>query len=378
MNSTTPSLMQQQTAYFPALTGVRALAAYLVYVHHVRQDSWNLPELAEKLVTGGGAGVTIFFVLSGFLIAYRYEAVLQQKTIAFGSYMLRRFARIYPLYLVLSVFMLLWQKNYSGWEWFLNLSLLKAFFENEKYTGILQGWSLTVEESFYLLAPLLFLAFRRIGFITIILLLGLGCIFVFLAKQAGTTSFLSSYELMLGWSIFGRAFEFYYGYLLSKRLKSEENHERKGSKFTWLGSLGIITGLIIIGYAIGQQFIFEFPFSPFLLFNNFIFPIAITCWFYGLLTERTLFSKLLSSKLFQVLGKSSYAFYLIHLGWFFEAFYFHVHASRISAFFFLIACSIAIYYFFEEPVNQYIRRKFDARDLRKKLSQQPDFSEQKV
>ena len=377
MNAAPSLLKPKQVAYFPALTGVRALAAYLVYAHHVRLPEGSLPKVLEKLIAGGGAGVTIFFVLSGFLIAYRYEAVLKEKTIAFGTYMLRRFARIYPLYLVLSVFTLLWQQNDSGWEWFLNLTLLKAFFEKEKYTGILQGWSLTVEESFYLLAPLLFYGFRK-SVSTVVLLLAFGCLLVFIAKQAGATSFFNSYDLMLGWSLFGRSFEFYCGYKLAQYLKAKRTHERKGSLFTWLGSLGILAGLVIIGYAIEQQFVFEFPLSPFLLFNNFVFPLAITLWFYGLVTERTLLSKLLSSKLFHVLGKSSYAFYLIHFGWFFEVFYFHVHSSRISAFFFLVTCSIAIYYLFEEQVNQFLRRKFDARDLRKKLNLQPDFSKQKA
>ncbi|MBK0402343.1 acyltransferase [Adhaeribacter sp. BT258] len=377
MNSAPAFSKPQYTAYFPALTGVRALAAYLVYAHHVRLPEGSLPKMLEKLIAGGGAGVTIFFVLSGFLIAHRYEALLKEKTIAFGSYMLRRFARIYPLYLVLSVFMLLWQQNDSGWQWFLNLSLLKAFFEEEKYTGILQGWSLTVEESFYFLAPLLFWSFRKIGVSTVVLLIASGCLLVLIAKQAGSDSFLSNYDLMLGWSIFGRGFEFFCGYKLAHFIKSGEQRERKGSVFTWLVSLGIIAGLVVIGYAIDLQFTFEFPFSPFLLINNFIFPLAITLWFFGLISEQTVFSKILSSRIFQVLGKSSYAFYLIHFGWFFEAFYFHVHASRISAFFFLVACSVGIYYLFEEPVNQYIRRKFDVRELKKKM-QQPDFLKQKA
>ena len=377
MNSQAPKLQPQQTAYFPALTGVRALAAYLVYAHHVRNGAINLPELLEKFLTGGGAGVTIFFVLSGFLIAYRYETVLQEKTIAFGTYMWRRFARIYPLYLALTVFTLLWQKNYAGWEWFLNLTLFKAFFENEKYSGILQGWSLTVEESFYLAAPLLFYGFRRIGITVIPVLLAGGALIVFLAQKVGSESFMNSFDLMLGWSLFGRAFEFYVGYKLAHYLKITGNLLRNSSKFTWLGSVGVIAGLITIGYAIDQQFSFGFPVSPFLLINNFVFPFAIVVWFYGLLTERTFFSRILSSRLFQVLGKSSYAFYLIHFGWFFEAFYFHVHASRISAFFFLIGCSIAIYYLFEEPVNQFLRRKFDAKELKKKM-QLPEFLQQKA
>ncbi len=50
------------------------------------------------------------------------------------------------------------------------------------------------------------------------------------------------------------------------------------------------------------------------MISNFVLPVfGVSLLFWGFLTEETLLRKLLSTKLFQVVGRSSYAFYLIHL-----------------------------------------------------------------
>src|SRR5690606_2917117 len=76
----------QHSAYFPALTGVRAVAAFLVFIHHMRPPDGVLPHFLQLYLTAGHIGVSIFFVLSGFLIAYRYEESLNTNTVNFGNY----------------------------------------------------------------------------------------------------------------------------------------------------------------------------------------------------------------------------------------------------------------------------------------------------
>ena len=44
---------------------------------------------------------------------------------------------------------------------FLNIFFIRGFFDDLKFTGVGQGWSLTVEECFYLLAPVLFIGIKR-------------------------------------------------------------------------------------------------------------------------------------------------------------------------------------------------------------------------
>ena len=99
--------------------------------------------------------------MSGFLITRRYAR--QHLGLAgWGRYLLRRAARLLPVYFVLLTATLLWASTAAGWpreRWLLlyglNLALLQGLFEPWVGLGIGQAWSLTVEEGFYVLAPLL-------------------------------------------------------------------------------------------------------------------------------------------------------------------------------------------------------------------------------
>ena len=58
---------------FPALTGIRALAAFMVYIHHYNPFSIEFfGKYIHDFFSEFHIGVTIFFVLSGFLICNRY------------------------------------------------------------------------------------------------------------------------------------------------------------------------------------------------------------------------------------------------------------------------------------------------------------------
>jgi len=76
---------------------------------------------------------------------------------------------------------------------------------------------------------------------------------------------------------------------------------------------------------------------------------------YGLIVEKSLINKLFSTTIFQILGKSSYAFYLIHVGFisYFTSNYFHT--PLIVHFVIIIVLSILLYYFIENPMNKLIR-----------------------
>jgi len=154
---------------YPALTGIRAIAAYMVFLHHndIFKES-IFGKLIHNFFTEFHVGVTIFFVLSGFLICNRY---FNQVNFNFRDYIVKRFARIYPMYFILTtatfVYFGLMNAHFDFRDlkiYLLNITFLKGFFEVFKFSGIGQGWSLTVEESFYLLAPLFFLLIKRSKF----------------------------------------------------------------------------------------------------------------------------------------------------------------------------------------------------------------------
>ena len=102
--------------YFKGFNGVRFIAASAVIVHHIeeyksvflfgREDLWARP-FAYQL---GRLGVSLFFVLSGFLITYLLLAE-KQKTgrIAIRKFYIRRVLRIWPLYfLVVGLGLVVW------------------------------------------------------------------------------------------------------------------------------------------------------------------------------------------------------------------------------------------------------------------------------
>ena len=195
---------EAKNEYFPALTGLRAVAALMVFFHHFNPISPALfgPRL-HYLVAELHIGVSVFFVLSGFLIGYRY---LGGRQVALRTYFANRFARIYPMYFLLTTitFVAICYKNGGinlGFitQYLLNISFLRGLFKEYLLTGILQGWSLTVEEMFYLSAPLIFWLVRRSRqwlWVLPLLLVGVGVGLVRLGQPQPWHGFFDSFNFL--------------------------------------------------------------------------------------------------------------------------------------------------------------------------------------
>jgi peptidoglycan/LPS O-acetylase OafA/YrhL len=97
--------------YFPGLNSLRFLAASAVVFHHVEQyKSWKgLPNiwgtdgvLGAFIDALGHKAVSLFFVLSGFLITYLLLAeVAKTGTVSLRKFYIRRILRIWPLYYII-------------------------------------------------------------------------------------------------------------------------------------------------------------------------------------------------------------------------------------------------------------------------------------
>src|SRR2546428_7022138 len=149
-------IVKGRTDQFAALTSLRFLAALLVFVFHFQPRSGGL----DVVIGQGHVGVGIFFVLSGFLITLRYFPDQARGKFRVGEYFLRRAARILPLYytvFILSQYLANGGLSFADRvpEWTLTQAL---FGESLHLFVIPTSWSLTVEECFYALAPLVFLA----------------------------------------------------------------------------------------------------------------------------------------------------------------------------------------------------------------------------
>jgi peptidoglycan/LPS O-acetylase OafA/YrhL len=88
--------------YIAALDGLRGLAAMLVAGGHYMGFKVGAP-LSVTASTLVGLGMTLFFVLSGFVIHYNYNATVTRPG-GMRAFFVARFARLYPLYILLFLF----------------------------------------------------------------------------------------------------------------------------------------------------------------------------------------------------------------------------------------------------------------------------------
>ncbi len=142
----------------PALSGVRALAIILVLLFHA-----GLP-----VASGGLVGVTLFFVLSGYLITSLLIAEQRERGLVdLRGFVLRRARRLLPALLVVIVLVALIGVllGESGWvgDSFLTLAYVANW---ARASGDGMGlwnhaWSLSIEEQFYFVAPLGFALLAR-------------------------------------------------------------------------------------------------------------------------------------------------------------------------------------------------------------------------
>jgi peptidoglycan/LPS O-acetylase OafA/YrhL len=142
--------------HVPQLDGLRASAIIIVFIAHCG---------LERIIPGG-FGVTIFFVLSGYLITSLLRSEYTNTgRISLSKFYWRRTLRIWPpLYITLALsiilMLIMFPKDHLD-PWGIAAQL--AFVSNYSYlwghgSGVdLPLWSLAVEEHFYLIFPLIFL-----------------------------------------------------------------------------------------------------------------------------------------------------------------------------------------------------------------------------
>ncbi len=157
------------------LDGVRGVAVLMVMVFHIdRMTGDNLWSrvtypLSTSISTAGGTGVTLFFVLSGFLLFMPFAKALLYKTrwpLARVFY-LRRALRIIPAYYVsLFLLILFTHPEYLHRDHLKDLFLFATFFMDSTRTTFRQingpFWTLATEWQFYMLLPLICLAIALI------------------------------------------------------------------------------------------------------------------------------------------------------------------------------------------------------------------------
>lgn len=167
--------------YFPSLNGIRFFAALLVIIDHLElfkgyfgiRMNWS-DSFSSHI---GSSGVTIFFVLSGFLITFLLLKEKETKAINVKHFYIRRVLRIWPIYYLILIvsFFIIPQidffnvPNYGDKSesflfptFFTYLFLLAnvgfIYFPTIAFANVL--WSVAVEEQFYLIWPIIIKYFK--------------------------------------------------------------------------------------------------------------------------------------------------------------------------------------------------------------------------
>jgi peptidoglycan/LPS O-acetylase OafA/YrhL len=387
---------REQQNYIPALTGVRALAAYLVFISHYEYTfDHGFPHFVQRFFLEFHIGVTIFFVLSGFLIAFRYYDNFHLTKDWFKQYLKNRVARIYPMYFLITAGAFAsyyFTRDPSVVKdfpsaiglFFMHITFVRGFFHDLVFTGVAQGWSLTVEECFYFSAPIIFyfiIRYRKY-YLQILSITAFGFLMVLIFRNVTWYGFFGNFTFMMLYTFFGRCFEFFVGIKLALMIRKKGSERKNNLRFTYIGFFSIffcVWMMSLLPIPAGWTAGLHNPLG--IIINNYCLPIAIATFFYGLITEITAMKKLLATPFVELLGKSSYIFYLVHLGYMYN--FIHMGLDKLNdktfslydqwglswrspfeydwlniiyAFILLNIVSIILFKFIEEPLNHFIRK----------------------
>jgi peptidoglycan/LPS O-acetylase OafA/YrhL len=196
--------MHEAPRYLAPLTGIRALAAFLVLGLHTAQ---NVPvglEDALPFLSRGYLGVDFFFILSGFIITHVYLASLAAPRLPAATvYLWHRFIRLYPVHVAILAALVAMVSlaglagvalnNPDEWRWrdiAWHLALLQAWGVTELPGWNAPSWSISAEWFAYLWFPLLAPVLVRVRSRAVALLIA-----------AAALTGMAAIFVLMGWSL---------------------------------------------------------------------------------------------------------------------------------------------------------------------------------
>ena len=162
---------QKNTSYLTGVNGLRALGIIAVILYHLRPTS---------PAPGGFIGVTLFFVISGFLVTRSLLRELDaENEIAIGRYLIRRVSRLWPSMVVVTAFSAIASFVFSPSllvkmhddaipslaffsNWFYIFRQVPYFAQAGLPSPLTHLWFVAVIMQFYLLAPVIVLLLREL------------------------------------------------------------------------------------------------------------------------------------------------------------------------------------------------------------------------
>jgi peptidoglycan/LPS O-acetylase OafA/YrhL len=316
----------QQVRDLKPLTSLRFVAAGMIcLLHAIAYFPWaKLPIIGNFPLS---QGVSFFFVLSGFILTHVYTV----KKLSVGSFMLSRFARLWPVHLATCILVITFirvdarQPPGTGFfdPWLVlvsNLSLTHSMvpFANYVFSWNSVSWSISTEMFFYLLFPFLLLHLRKFWWLQI--LVGICLILAYIPvvywfdipRTTANMQELSVTFLLYSSFVF-RLFEFSLGmcsYLLWKKIG--------GWKFA-NDKLGVIELAALLVFVVFAAFVYDqmvAAANPSKVLSMWV-SSAVYCFAFALLiiafaNGAGVVGQVLSWRPFVWLGEISFALYMVH------------------------------------------------------------------
>ena len=395
----------------PGLTGLRFVASLCVLIAHAATVLMSGHDV-YWLKQASGFGMTLFFVLSGFVIHYNYAAVVAGGQVVRGiaAFLWARFARLYPLLLLmLALYVFVSNRHLEFWighpdrfvsvlhalpyfllsvqSWFYvpigNVSLIYALGPPASLT-----WSISTEWFFYLVYPCLAWAIAglRAPWAVVLVAAAWCALWIFVATGLYDQSpqldawaihhfgpiagmrehpddcfvrwllYFSPY-LRIGEFILGTLVAQFYGQLQMRKVTAVEN-AFGNLVFAIAAASVLVVSYLSYGPGVGMN-VFE------KMDMNFALAPSAALLIFCAARYRSSVSWVLNTRAAIALGDASYSIYLIHLGvllavaWAIGSAMHGVAVDSlrlIAVIAAIIALSMLIYRFYEAPARKWLRQ----------------------
>lgn len=317
--------MENKLVYFKNLNAIRFIAAMFVFMQHavlpalqhITVENINVGRLIS-FATTGGTGVSIFFVLSSFLITYLIITEIEETGMFnIKNFYIRRTLRIWPLYFAVIIF---WFVIYAGVKSlmgldgdlgsniFMHLSFLSNFDvltiyqEGRGVPAMFQNinWSVSIEEQFYMVWPLIFLLPKKTWIYLFVFLLVFSIGFRLYYSDDNLVNYLHTFSVMVDLVIGGL---FAYAVKSSARIKKIFENTNTITH----SILFILTFLVLF---FGTNFLFGY-------FSNSVNRVITATLFAFIITSQAMtvnssFLNLGNYTLLSTWGIYTYGIYLLH------------------------------------------------------------------
>jgi exopolysaccharide production protein ExoZ len=357
-----------------SLQVLRALAALAVALLHFQAEAESMAAASGQAFAGVlmkhlAAGVDLFFVISGFVMVYASKGLFERPGAA-GAFLMRRIARIVPLYWAMTTLFLaglVLSPSLSTSGSVLPLEIIKSYLfvpYVAANTGLIQpvyklGWTLNYEMTFYLAFSLfLFLPMRK----AVPLLAGLFSLMVvagqLIRPAPGALAFWTNPIIL----------EFAFGAVIAQAYLA-------GVRISMaMAALSVLAGITLLALSPGFGVPLDGPLRPLVWGLPAALILAGTLLAGPLQKQRVESAPATPSrtmKLLEKMGDASYAIYLVHpvifrglralwekagLGTMFPLWGYVVSGMAM-----LILVSILVYQWFEAPLTRAAQQRLRQR-----------------